>query len=140
MKPLALSTVNLSKHFGALKANDAISMSLHKGNIHGLLGPNGAGKSTLINLLAGETKPTQGQVFLHDGDTKVDVNKRNAHQRARAGIGRSFQRSNLFLNATVMENVLFAARANHQTLSCFQPKPCAHAAMRWRNPHYKKSI
>jgi branched-chain amino acid transport system ATP-binding protein len=117
MTPLALSTVDLSKHFGALKANNAISISLQKGNIHGLLGPNGAGKSTLINLLAGETKPTRGQVFLHDGDIKIDLSKRNAHQRARAGIGRSFQRSNLFLNATVMENVLFATRANYQTLS-----------------------
>jgi branched-chain amino acid transport system ATP-binding protein len=117
MNALALTTNSLSKHFGALKANDGVSIALYKGTIHGLLGPNGAGKSTLINLLAGETKPTAGQVFLHDGDTKLDVSRRNAHQRARAGVGRSFQRSNLFLNATVVENVLFAARANHQTLS-----------------------
>ncbi|OVZ57965.1 ABC transporter ATP-binding protein [Pigmentiphaga sp. NML080357] len=105
-----LQAQGLSRHFGALKAIDNVSLSLAPDRIHAVIGTNGAGKSTLIHLLSGELPPTAGQVRLHGRD----ITAWSQPRRAQAGIGRSYQRNTIFLPLTVRENCRLAAQARTQ--------------------------
>lgn len=98
----------LHRSFGGLKALSGVSLEVRRNEIHAVIGPNGAGKSTLINLLSGDMPPSSGTV--HIGER--DITALKPDQRARAGIGRSYQRTTLFLNASVHENVRLAAQAH----------------------------
>ena len=102
-----LATHGLSRHFGGLVAVHDVSISLRQGELHAVIGPNGAGKTTLVNMLSGEIKPTAGRVEL-DGR---EVAGEPAWRMTRLGIGRSFQRTNIFLSLSVLENVRLAAQA-----------------------------
>jgi len=102
-----LEAIGLSRRFGGLRAVTDVSLDLAIGELHALIGPNGAGKSTLVNLLAGELAPTGGTIRI-DGR---DVTGWNNQRIARAGVGRSFQRTNLMQQMTVLENVRLAAQA-----------------------------
>ncbi len=110
---LVLQTENLSKSFGGLRATRDVSLSLHRNELHAVIGPNGAGKSTLVNLLAGEFLPSAGRILL-DGN---DITSLNVWRRTRAGVARSFQRTNIFLPLTVHENVRLSAQARTGTLA-----------------------
>ena len=103
MPLLALNAV--SKSYGALKVTDAISLSVPAGQTLGILGPNGAGKTTLFNLISGDVRCDAGKVH-YDGR---DITGLKAHQRCRAGIGRSYQVPQPFGNMTVFENLVTAA-------------------------------
>ena len=95
----------LTKRFGALTASDAVSLDLRAGEIHAVIGPNGAGKTTLIGQLCGSLAPESGRVqFLGR-----DVTQLSTRQRARAGLGRTFQISALAMEDTVLENALLGA-------------------------------
>ncbi len=102
-----LETKGLSRSFGGLKAVRDVSLALHRHELHAVIGPNGAGKSTLVNLLAGELVPNAGVIRLEG----LDVTALAAPARAQAGIARSFQRTNIFLTLTVLENVRLAVQA-----------------------------
>ncbi|MEX8517687.1 MAG: ABC transporter ATP-binding protein [Leptothrix sp. (in: b-proteobacteria)] len=97
----------LSRRFGALVAVDQVSVALHDGEIHAVIGTNGAGKSTLINLLSGELPPSSGELLLQGAPVTSWSQPKLAH----AGIGRSYQRNNIFLPLTVFENCRLAAQA-----------------------------
>jgi len=103
----------LTKRFGGLAAVNDVSLDLWRGRIHAVIGPNGAGKSTLTNLLSGDLPPTSGTIHLGT----VDITGRSPERIARAGLGRSYQKTNIFLPFTVWENVRLAAqsRAQHPT-------------------------
>ena len=101
---MILEARGLSKRFGALAATDGVSLDLRPGEIHALIGPNGAGKSTLISLLSGTLTPDVGTVHL-DG---TDVTAWPPVARARAGLARSFQVSQLMPEMTVLQTVLLA--------------------------------
>lgn len=105
-----LQTRGLSKHYGALRVTDEVSLALNEGELHAVIGPNGAGKTTLINLLSGELRPDQGSVVL--GGT--DVTALAIQDRARLGLVRSYQITSLFDDFTVQENVVLAARSAHR--------------------------
>jgi branched-chain amino acid transport system ATP-binding protein len=98
----------VSRRFGGLCAVDDVSIDLEFGSLHALIGTNGAGKSTLINVLAGELAATGGRVEL----LGQDVTGWSQPRRARAGLGRSYQRSTLFPSFTVLENCRLAAQAH----------------------------
>jgi branched-chain amino acid transport system ATP-binding protein len=100
-----LSTHGLSKRFGALIATDDVSIDLRAGEIHALIGPNGAGKSTLIAQICGSMVPDAGRVEL----LGRDVTHASTQDRARAGLGRTFQISALAMEDTVLQNVLLGA-------------------------------
>jgi branched-chain amino acid transport system ATP-binding protein len=100
----------ISRHFGGLVAVDGVDITLHRGSVHAVIGTNGAGKSTLVNILAGELAPTAGRVELLGQDATAWPQPR----RARAGLGRSYQRSTLFPSFTVLENCRLAAQARTQ--------------------------
>ena len=106
MTPALLAT-GLSRRFGGLAAVDRVDLALRPGELHAVIGPNGAGKSTLTNLLSGELAPTGGTIGLHGMDVTGWPNWRFA----RAGVGRSFQRTNVLRAMTVRENVRLAAQA-----------------------------
>jgi branched-chain amino acid transport system ATP-binding protein len=94
----------LCKSFGALEVARGISLALPRGARHAIVGPNGSGKTTLFNLLSGELAPDAGRVYI-DGR---DVTTLPPDARARAGLTRSFQKNNLFPDATVLENLAIA--------------------------------
>ena len=102
-----LRTVELRRTFGGLAANDRVSIELRRGQVHALLGPNGAGKSTLINLLSGDLPVTSGQVLFRERD----ITALKPHERSRIGIGRSYQKTNIFPGFTVTENCRLAAQS-----------------------------
>src|SRR6187200_607888 len=87
--------------FGGVTAVDHASFRADAGRITGLIGPNGAGKTTLFNVMTGLQPATSGRVLL-DGD---DISRLKPSRRARRGLGRTFQRLELFGHLTVRENV-----------------------------------
>jgi len=97
---------NLKRNFGGLMAVDGISLSVAPGERRAIIGPNGAGKTTLFNLISGELPAAAGKIFLAD----QDVTGRPAHARARLGMGRTFQRNNLFFGLSAFENVRLAVQ------------------------------
>lgn len=101
----ALSVEAVSKRFGGLLANDAISISVARGEVHAVIGPNGAGKTTLIAQLCGELSPDSGRVLL----SGRDVTRWAPHARAQGGLARSFQITSIMPSLTVREHVALAA-------------------------------
>jgi len=116
---LALHAV--SKSYGALKVTDGISLAVAEGETLGILGPNGAGKTTLFNLVSGDVRPDAGRVEY----AGRDVTALPAHQRCRAGMGRSYQVPQPFGAMTVFENLVTAA--------CFGGRQRERDA--WRTAH-----
>ncbi len=102
----------LTRRWGGLVAVDQVDIALERGTVHAVIGTNGAGKSTLINMLCGEITPSAGTVTL----SGRDVTAWSQAERARAGLGRSYQRSTLFAPLSVLENCRLAAQS-------MQPKP-----------------
>jgi branched-chain amino acid transport system ATP-binding protein len=105
-----LRGINLTRRWGGLVAVNDVSIALTRGSVHAVIGTNGAGKSTLINLLSGEFPPSSGQVEL----LGQDVSHWPQARRARAGLGRSYQRNTIFPSFTVLENCRLSAQAQHQ--------------------------
>ena len=105
----------LSLHFGGLKAVDAVSFVVEKGEILSIIGPNGAGKSTIFNLISRINRPTSGKIFFED----QEITKQPPYDIARLGIARTFQNIELFENATVLSNLL-VGRHRHCTSQLWQ--------------------
>jgi ABC-type branched-subunit amino acid transport system ATPase component/branched-subunit amino acid ABC-type transport system permease component len=102
-----LEISDLAVHFGGVKAVNGVSLKAPTGRITGLVGPNGAGKTTTFNACSGLIRPTSGHVSLHG----TDVTKESPAQRARRGLGRTFQRTELFNSLTVRQNVAMGREA-----------------------------
>jgi branched-chain amino acid transport system ATP-binding protein len=101
-----LETRALSIRFGGLRAVDNVSFSIEPHSITTIIGPNGAGKSTLFNLISGALRPLSGKVFI-DG---IDQTGAPPYCIQQAGVGRSFQITNLFFELPVAENLRLAAQ------------------------------
>jgi len=97
-----LETIELTKSFGGLVANDLVSIAVESGEIRGLIGPNGAGKTTLANLITGIYAPTSGEVRM-EGRSLVGL---RPNEIAARGLLRTFQVGRIFGNLTVRENLL----------------------------------
>ncbi len=105
----ALRVDKVSKSFEGLQVFSDVSFTLKPGERWAIIGPNGAGKSTLLNILTGVLPATSGTIWLG----KEDVTKLPVHARLRRGLARSFQLNTLFLQLTVMENILLALNGNN---------------------------
>lgn len=106
MSNTILEAENLCKFWGGLKALNELNIKFEDKSLHSIVGPNGAGKSTLLNTLCGAYPATSG-VILYEGKPITDL---KAYEFCRAGIGRSFQKTNIFHNATCLENCCIAAQ------------------------------
>jgi branched-chain amino acid transport system ATP-binding protein len=102
-----LETRDLTVRFGGQIAVNAVSCGFEAGTLTAIVGPNGAGKTTYFNLISGQLRASAGQVLLRG----VDISAASTPQRARAGVGRAFQLTNLFPDLTVLENVRLAVQA-----------------------------
>lgn len=113
MSPVAtggrLACENLTRRFGGLTAVNRVTLDFVPGEVHAVIGTNGAGKSTLINMLSGEIPASDGRVLL-DG---ADITAWPQPRRARAGVGRSYQRTTIFPEFSVFENCRLSAQAAH---------------------------
>jgi branched-chain amino acid transport system ATP-binding protein len=107
MSEAVLATHGLTRHFGGLAAVSGVSIALERGKLHAVVGPNGAGKTTLINMLSGDLAATTGTVT-YEGD---DITRESADRRSRRGIGRSYQKTNIFGAFTAIENCRLAAQS-----------------------------
>jgi branched-chain amino acid transport system ATP-binding protein len=118
----------VTKNFGKLQAVSELDFAVEKGEIHSLIGPNGAGKTTVFNLITNTLPVTAGQVFF-DGS---EITQLPSHQVAQRGIIRSFQQTFLFMQSTVLENVLTGCHMRSRVggLSEFLHTPSARRADR----------
>jgi len=101
-----LEATNITKSFAGITALDDLDLEIGEGERVGLIGPNGAGKTTFFNCVLGVIRPDRGTIRV-DGQ---DVSRMPVYQRARRGIGRTFQRIELFTESTVREHLLIAER------------------------------
>ena len=112
----AICIREVRKRYATLQALDGVSLDIEAGEIFGLLGPNGAGKTSLLNLLSGTHRPSAGQIYL-DG---VDITAQGPGQRRHAGLGRSFQKTSVFTELTVLDNLRLAVQSK-RGLRLFDP-------------------
>jgi branched-chain amino acid transport system ATP-binding protein len=116
MSNALLSARQLTKRFGGLAAVHNVNLDLWKGRLHAVIGPNGAGKSTLTNLLSGDLSPTEGSVQLGD----QNITGWSPEKISRAGLGRSYQKTNIFRAFSVWDNIRLAAQSRNQRFA-FNP-------------------
>lgn len=102
-----LRTESLTMRFGGLVAVNNVSLDVQPREVHAIIGPNGAGKSTVVNLLSGHLVPSSGRVVFKGRD----ITGMSANRVSRIGIGRSFQRTNIFPSFTCFENCRLAAQS-----------------------------
>lgn len=107
----------MTVRFGAVAVLDSVALEVASGERRALIGPNGAGKTTLLNVIAGELRPAKGSVRLGGRDATALP----PWKRARLGLGRTFQRSTLFGQLTVADNVALAVRARTRGSLRFWP-------------------
>lgn len=115
----------LTKVFGGLTAVNNVSLDLSSGTVHAVIGPNGAGKTTLINMLSGDLAPTGGSIQF-DGR---DIVGYSSDQRSRMGLGRTYQKTNIFGSFTALENCRLAAQSREP-----------HALSIWRSTRAYPSL
>ncbi len=113
-----LVTERLGRHFGALRAVFGVSLEFAPGKVHAIIGPNGAGKTTFINLLSGDLPPSDGTIRFRGRDiTGLPPNR-----ISQLGIGRSFQKTNIFPGFTCFENCWLAAQSRRKSsMRFFRP-------------------
>jgi len=102
-----LQVRRLAKTFGGLAAVAEVSLDVNVGELHAVIGPNGAGKTTLINMLSGDLSPSAGSIRF-GGD---EVAHLSPERRSRLGIGRSYQKVNIFAAFSALENCRLAAQS-----------------------------
>ncbi len=104
---MILKVENLHKQYGGIHASRDINLTVEKNQIHAIIGPNGAGKTTLIAQLSGAVKSDSGRILFED----ADITHMPRHQRAHAGLVRSFQITSIILTMSVLENVMLAVQS-----------------------------
>ncbi len=135
MSPV-IATNNLTIRFGGHTAVDAVTCEFNAGTLTAIVGPNGAGKTTYFNLISGQLPATSGTVHL-DG---ADITRISAAERARRGIGRAFQITNLFPNLSVSENVRLAVQAKSAQAANLTSRWRSHAEWIDRAEHFLESV
>jgi branched-chain amino acid transport system ATP-binding protein len=113
MSEALLSTTEVSKQFLGVRAVDNVSLSVNKGEVISIIGPNGAGKTTFFNLLTGQLAPSHGAVQLRG----KRINRLPPHERARLGMGRTFQIAKPLIGLSALENVMVGAFRHHRALN-----------------------
>lgn len=131
---ILLRCTEISRRWGGLIAVNRVSLELERGSVHAVIGTNGAGKSTLINILSGEIQASEGRIEMLGRDVTAWPQPR----RARAGLGRSYQRNTIYPDFSVFENCRLSAQARTQkpwawwadAQRCARSTQAAHEAAR----------
>ena len=110
MSDIILKTEGLGISFGAHKAVNDVSIEIERGKLTTILGPNGAGKTTFFNLVSGLLTPTTGRIFFKG----TDITSLSPIKRVEAGMGRSFQLTNVFPTLSSFENIRLAAQSHQK--------------------------
>jgi branched-chain amino acid transport system ATP-binding protein len=105
----AIDLMNVHKHFGDFQAVVGVNLAIPQQQRCALLGPNGAGKTTLLNLISGRISLTQGAIKIEGHD----VSSEPAERRAHLGVGRSFQKTNIFPQLNLLQNVRLGLQARN---------------------------
>ena len=113
-----LRTEHVYKYFGALRANNDISIEIYDGETHAIIGPNGAGKSTLMDVIVNRTHLSQGKVFFNGRE----INRMKPFEIANLGLCKCFQISKLFAHLSCFENIQIALIKKHNKVFDFLPK------------------
>jgi branched-chain amino acid transport system ATP-binding protein len=110
----------LTRRFGGLAAVNDVAIGIEHGRLHAVLGPNGAGKTTLINLLSGDLDASSGSV-IYKGE---DITHHSADRRSRMGIGRSYQKTNIFRRSPLSKTAAWPrSRARRVRCTCWRTPP-----------------
>jgi branched-chain amino acid transport system ATP-binding protein len=118
MEPMILHIENAKKSFEGFVAVNGVSFSVKKGEICSIIGPNGAGKTTLFNLITGHLPVDEGNLAFKG----IDITRMPPHKICRLGMGRSFQRTNIFPRLTVFQNIQAAVLVHRgESLNFFKP-------------------
>jgi len=118
MSDILLSVRDISKLFGGLAAVKDVNLEFAAGQVHAVIGPNGAGKTTLINLLSGDLPPSKGSIAFKGSD----ITKLPPYEVSRIGIGRSYQRTNVFPEFSCFQNCWLGAQSRLKTsMKFFRP-------------------
>ncbi len=125
MREPLLQVSHLVKRFEGIVASDDIALVVESGELHAVIGPNGAGKTSLILQLSGQLTPDSGRVTF----AGVDITAMPMHRRAALGLARSFQIASLFLDLSVLDNVMLAVQAH-----------AGHSFRFWRNAHLETEL
>lgn len=131
-----LTVKNVGKRYGGVQAVDDITLSLNAGDRVGVIGPNGAGKTTLFKMIAGDVPVSEGTVELFG----QDVTQYSTAKRARMGVGRTFQISNLFADMSVLDNVRIAARGGTSKARVFWRPQSSTDASHEKSVHALESV
>jgi len=102
-----ISGRGLARHFGGIKAVQGVDIAIPRGEFRSIVGPNGAGKTTLFNMLARQLEVTAGSIWFKN----VEITHVPSHDLPRLGIARTFQKTSLFTNLTIRENIRLAVQA-----------------------------
>jgi branched-chain amino acid transport system ATP-binding protein len=120
-----LAAHRLVKRYGGLVVTNAVDLAVRAGEIHAVVGPNGAGKSTLLAQLSGEVRSDAGRIEF----AGRDITKLATHRRAQLGIARSFQITSVFMELSVLENVMVALQVQQGHSFRFWKKASSDAAL-----------
>jgi len=126
-----LRTEGLRRQFGGLAAVKSVSLECHAGEVHAVIGPNGAGKTTLINLLSGDLAPSAGSIEI----LGRDVTGLSSHRISQLGVGRSYQRTNVFMSFSAFENCRLAAQSRLASSMKFVRPAARYAAVNQAAEH-----
>jgi branched-chain amino acid transport system ATP-binding protein len=124
MSEVLLRGTDITRRWGGLVAVNKVSLDFARGQVHAVIGTNGAGKSTLVNILSGEIPPSDGRVEL----LGQDVTAWTQPKRARAGLGRSYQRTTIYPSFSVFENCRLAAQAQASPIGSTARPACCRTA------------
>ena len=125
-----LETNDLTIRFGGQVAVNSVSCAFHRGTLTAIVGPNGAGKTTYFNLISGQLSASAGTVLL-DGKA---ITQLSAPARAKLGLGRAFQLTNLFPSLSVVENVRLAVQAHAGPGLDFFSMALSHRCLLYTSP------
>jgi branched-chain amino acid transport system ATP-binding protein len=128
MTDTILMTRGLSKSFGGLVAVDNATLDFAPGRVHAIIGPNGAGKTTLINLLSGDLPPSSGTITFKGRD----ITRMTAFETSQIGLGRSYQKTNIFSQFTCFQNCWLGAQSRLKTSMRFFRPAAAYAEVQAR--------
>lgn len=128
----SLESRGLTIRFGGHAAVNGVTCAFRPGELTAIVGPNGAGKTTWFNLISGQLLPTEGSLWKNG----AEITRLPASARAKAGIGRAFQLTNLFPHLTVLENVRLAVQAQSGEGPRFFAPAAANRRLRDRAMHF----